>query len=103
MHIVAAKAAHAVGVHLARNEIVALHPVLVGRAVREMGKRLLPRLVLFQLPEVLEIFPHFKPNRPIVILAFNGIFQWLALRVALDAHVIRLNKIKPRRINDVRP
>lgn len=36
MHIVTAKAAHAVGIHLAGNEIVSLHPILVGRAVTKM-------------------------------------------------------------------
>ncbi len=95
VHVMAAKTAHAVGVHLARNEIVALHPVLVRRAIGEMCKRLFPKLVLFQLPEVLKTFPYLKPNRPIVVLAFDGVLQGLALRVALDADVIRLYKIEP--------
>ena len=58
--IVAAETAHAVGIHLAGHEIVALHPVLVRRAVGEMSERLLPELVLFQLPVILEILAHLK-------------------------------------------
>ena len=38
MNIVAAKASHAMGVHLAGHEIVSLHSIFVSRAVREMSK-----------------------------------------------------------------
>ncbi len=69
MHIVATEAAHAVRVHLAGNEVVALHPVLVRRSVREMRERLLAELVLFQLPEILQILARLEADRPVVILA----------------------------------
>ncbi len=73
VHVMTAKAAYAVGVHLAGNKIIALHPVLVGSTIRKVCKGLFPKLMLFQLPEILKVFANFKPNRPIVVLAFNGV------------------------------
>src|SRR5665213_1555379 len=73
MHIMAAEAAYPVSVHLAGDEIVPLHAVLMRRSIRKMGERLFAQPVLFQLPEFLQIFAHLKPYRPIVILAFDGV------------------------------
>ena len=63
VHVVAAVAAHAVRVHDALHEIIALHAILVRGAVGEMRERLFAEFVLFQLPEILQI--HARPeSRP---------------------------------------
>ena len=53
--IVAGEARDAVCVHLAGHVVVALHAVLVGGAVGEMGEGGLAELVVFQLPKVAEL------------------------------------------------
>src|SRR5438105_3081799 len=42
-----------------------------------------------------------KANRPIVILAFDGIGKRTALRMALDARVVRVDVVHARRILDI--
>ena len=54
VNVVAAEARHALRVHHALDEVVALHAVLVRGAVREVRERRLAELVLFELPEVLQ-------------------------------------------------
>src|SRR5579871_2921340 len=44
-----------------------------------------------------------EPDGPVVILAVDRIAQWLALRMALDAGVVRADKVEPGRIDDIRP
>ena len=53
MHIMAIEACDVVPVHHALHEIVALHAVLVRRAVREIVKIGLPQRAVFEPPEVL--------------------------------------------------
>ncbi len=55
MRVVATEAAHTMRVHRALDKIVALHPILMRRAIREVSERLLTGLMLFQFPEILEI------------------------------------------------
>ena len=63
VHIVAAEAGDAARVHQALHEIVALHAVLVRRAVGEMREGGLAELVLFELPEILQLAaPARKPT-----------------------------------------
>ena len=50
-----AEAGDAAPVHHALHEVVALHPVLVRRAVGEVRERRLAQLVVFELPEILEL------------------------------------------------
>ena len=57
VRVVAAEAGHAARVHQALDEVVALHPVLVRRAVGEVRERRLAELVLLELPEVLQVEP----------------------------------------------
>ncbi len=52
VNVVAAETAHAVRVHGALHKVVTLHAVLVRGSVREVGKRLLSQLVLFELPVI---------------------------------------------------
>src|SRR5262249_5508785 len=53
--VVATEAGHAAGIHHAADEIVALHAVLVGGAVGEVGEAGFARLVLLETPELLEV------------------------------------------------
>jgi len=101
VHVVTAEAGHPTGVHQALHEIVALHAVLVRGAVREVGERLHPQLMLLELPEVAQIFVDPESNRPIVVLAADGVGEGLTLRVALYAHVIRMHVVELGRIHDV--
>ena len=43
-----------------------------------------------------------KPDRPVVVLAFDRIRQRLPLRMALDAGVVGADEVELRRIDDVR-
>ena len=52
VNVVAAKAFYSAGVHQAGDEIVALHAVLMGRAIGEVSKGRLARLMLLQSPVV---------------------------------------------------
>src|SRR5436190_1139441 len=58
--------------------------------------------MFFQLPKFLKIPAHLKTNGPIVIFAFDRVFQRLSLRVALDTDVIRLNEFQACGIHNVR-
>ena len=62
MRVVAAEAGDAPPVHHTLDEVVALHPVLVRRAVGEVRERRLAELVLFETPEVLQIPALMKPT-----------------------------------------
>lgn len=101
MDVAAAGALHAPRIHDTLDEIIALHPVLVRGAVRKMCERHFTKFVLFKLPEVLQLSAHLESHRPVVILTADWVLQWLPLRMALDAGVVGLNKIKAGRIHDV--
>src|SRR5450755_3750092 len=58
--------------------------------------------MFFQLPEILKLLPHFKTDRPVVVLAFNGILERPSLRVTLDANVVRLHEAQAHGVHDVR-
>ena len=99
--IVASEAGDAAAVHHALDEVVALHAVLVRGAVGEMREGGLAELVIFELPEILQIQAHVIADRPVVIFAVDGIRQRAALRVALDAGVVGVHVIQARGIQDV--
>src|SRR5262245_36654130 len=44
-----------------------------------------------------------EPDRPVVILPFDRILQRLALRMTLNAGVVRADKIEFGRIDDIQP
>ena len=79
VNIVATVAAHAMGVHRALNEIVALHAVLVRRAVGKMREGRLSELVILEFPEVVEVEADMKSDRPIVILPTDRVLERLPL------------------------
>lgn len=95
MRIVTAKTCDATVVHQALRKIVPLHPVLVRRAVREMCEGHFPRFVLFQFPVIRKHQTCSVANGPVVILSVDRIGQRLALRMALDTGVIRLDEVLP--------
>lgn len=55
VHVVAAEAGDAAIIHQALGEVVALHAVLMGRRVREVGERGLAEPLLLQSPEIGEV------------------------------------------------
>lgn len=102
MHIVAAEAAHAVGIHHALYKVIPLHAILMRRAIGEMHEGLLTQTVLFQFPEILKVLSHLKAHRPVVISSAKGIVERLSLRMALDADVRGLHGVQSRGVNDIR-
>jgi hypothetical protein len=93
MRIMATRAFDSSRVHDALNKIIPLHTVFMRSAIGEVGKRRLPKLVLLQPPKILQLEACMKADRPIVVLSLDWIRQWAALRMALDANVVRLNEI----------
>ena len=85
MDIVAVKACDATAVHHALHEVIALHAVLVRRAICKMSERSLAEIVLFKLPIILEVESDMEADRPVVVFSFDGTGERASLRVALDA------------------
>jgi hypothetical protein len=54
VYVMAAEARDTSSVHQALGEIISLHAILMGGAVREMREGCLPELVLLEFPEVLQ-------------------------------------------------
>ncbi len=101
VNIMATGAFHAMRVHHALDEIVALHAVFVRRAIRVMCERRLAEPVFFELPEILQLAAHVKPYGPVIIFAFNRVLERLPLRVALNTGIVRLNKAETGGIDNV--
>jgi hypothetical protein len=101
VRVVATEASDAARVHQALHKIVALHAILMRRAVGEMGETGFAQFVLFQLPIVRQLQSRVIAYCPVVILALDGIGERLALGMALDASVIGLDEILPRRIENI--
>ena len=101
VRVMAGVAGDAPSVHHALDKIITLHAVLVGGAVGEMGEGCFAQLVFFQLPEIRQVLSHFEADGPIVSLAGDGRGEGAALRVALDAGVIRIYGREPRGVHNV--
>jgi hypothetical protein len=80
VHIVAAETGDAAPVHHALNEIVALHPILVGGAVGEIVKIRLAQRVIFELPELLKLRARMIADGPVVVFSLDRIPERLSLR-----------------------
>src|SRR6476660_7948243 len=80
--IVAVKASHAAGVHSAADEIVSLHAIFVGGAIREIGEGGLAELVFFERPYFAEAMTRFKADWPIIEFSGDGIDFGPTLRMA---------------------
>ena len=99
MHIVAVETGYSAPVHNAFDEIVALHAVLMRRAigiVQEVGRR--TERPFLQLPMVLQLRPNVIADGPIVVLALDWVRKRLPLRVALNARVAGRHLIHVGRI-----
>jgi hypothetical protein len=74
VRVVTIEASNSTPVHHALHEIIALHSILVRGPIRKMIKVLrFAEGVILKLPVILELDPHPVTDRPIVILALNGI------------------------------
>ena len=101
VYVVAGSAGHAVPVHHALHEVVALHPVLVRGAVGEMSEIGLAQRDVFELPVVRKMKPDVVADGPVVGFAFDRVGERLALGMALDAGIVRGDVIHLRRIQNV--
>ena len=101
MNVVAARTRHAVTGHHALHEVVALHPILVRGAVGKVGERRLAELVILEPPEVSEVEPDAKPDRPVVRAAIDRTAGRPALRMALGADVVGMPVVHPCGVEDV--
>ena len=74
MNVVAVETSDTATVHHTLYEIIPLHPVFVGRAVREIKKSLrFSKSVIFQLPIICELESYSIANGPIVIFTFDSV------------------------------
>ena len=96
VYVVAVKAGDAAPVHDALRKIISLHAVLVRRAVWKMREAQLAERVILELPVVPQIQARVISDRPIVIFSFDRIGERTALRVALNASVIRVDVVHSR-------
>ena len=87
VRIMATETRDAARVHEALNEIVALHAVLVSRAVGKMCEAGFAELVLFKLPKYARFNPTWKPTGH-GLLAFDRVCRRAALRMTLDTHIV---------------
>lgn len=102
VNVMTAIATDAMRIHRALDEVVSLHSILVARSIGEMCECLLPKFVFFQLPVILQIHPHLKSYRPVIILSAHRIIERLTLRVTLNAHIGSLDRVEPGRVDDIR-
>ena len=74
VNVMAIETRDATAIHHALHKVVALHPVLVGRAIREIKKILrFTKGVIFQLPIIRELQSQVIANGPIVIFSLDWI------------------------------
>jgi len=79
VYVMAGRAGDTVFVHDTLHKIVALHPVLVRGAVREVREARLSQCAVFQLPVVLEMKTNVIADRPIIGLALDLLGERLTL------------------------
>ena len=98
VRIVTIKAGNAAAVHHALDEVIALHAVLVRRAVGKMSETQIAKPVVFELPIIPQVETNVKADGPVVVFSIDGICQRSALRVALNAGIVGVHVIKLGRI-----
>src|SRR5258708_2633429 len=72
MHVVAGSAGNSALIHHTLHKVIALHPVFVGSAIREVREGRLPQGMIFELPVVLEVKTDAIAHRPVVVFSFDG-------------------------------
>ena len=70
MRVMATEASNPARVHKTGNEVIALHPILMGCPVGEMCEGCLAKFVLLQFPEVVQVLAHIEADGPIVGFAW---------------------------------
>jgi hypothetical protein len=81
------RARDAPAIHDALNEIVALHAVLVCRAVGIVREAGFAERVRLELPVILQPQSDVVADRPVIRFPVNEAAAWLPLRMALDAGI----------------
>lgn len=71
MNVVARETGNSASVHHALHEVVPLHPILVRGSVCKMCEGRLAKLVVFELPKILQLQSGLKAHGPIVIFTVN--------------------------------
>jgi hypothetical protein len=71
VRIVTVEAGDAARIHEAGHEVVALHAVLVRRAIRKMRERRLPEFVILKFPEIIQVEAGVKSDGPIIVFAHS--------------------------------
>src|SRR5271169_4195572 len=83
----AIEACNSMAIHHTLREVIALHAILVRRAIREMRERGEAGRGFLELPEILQFEPHAVADWPVVVFPLDGTGQRAALGVALDAGI----------------
>jgi hypothetical protein len=94
VRIVATETGNASRVHETLNEIVALHAVLVGGPICEVREACFTECVLFEPPKICKAQSNMKADRPVVVFSIDGILQWSALRMTLNAGIVAMHIVK---------
>ena len=101
VRIVARVAADPFLVHPALDEIISLHPVLVRGSVWPVRKGRLSEAMRFEIPGRTQPITGLITHGPVVVPALDRILARTALRVALDADIVRPHIVKAARVDDV--
>ena len=97
----AIEANDAPAIHDTLNEVIALHAILVGCAVRKMREGCFSEHMVFKFPEIIQIKTDLITDGPVVSFAFDEVSKRAALRMALDAGVVGVNVIHACGIEDI--
>jgi hypothetical protein len=101
VNVVAVEAAQVPMIHIALNEVIALHAIFVGGAVGVLIKVGGTGFQLFKLPVVGEPIAGEETDRPVVIAAGDGILEGASLGVALHADIVAAHEVQLFGIDDV--
>jgi len=101
VYLMAVEAAKPTMVHVALNEVVPLHPVLVRSLVGVLIKVCRSMFCLFEPPIISETFSGQEANGPVIVLVSDGIGERASLAVALHARVVAAHIVECLWIDDV--
>src|ERR1700733_172185 len=103
VHIVACCAGHAMTVHHALNEIIALHTVLMRRAISEMREVGLTQRDVVKLPVVHKTKTGMTATRPVIGLSADESRTGPALRMAGNTGIVRSHVAHPGGVQYIGP
>jgi len=99
--LMAIEAADLAVIHVALHEIISLHAVFVGGEIGVLEEVRNSRLGLFKLPIIGEALSGSEADGPIEVFSLDGVLQWTALAMALDADVVGSHEVELAGINNV--